>query len=46
MSDDPTMDEALAYIGEQEVDATLTSPDGLDSEADFDLSDRDGTTRL
>lgn len=44
--DDPNMDEALAYIGEQEVDATLTPPDGLGSEANFDLSDTGGMTPL
>lgn len=43
-SDDPDIDEALAYIGEQEVDATLTPPDGLGSEANFDLSDAGDTT--
>jgi hypothetical protein len=37
--DDAAVDEALAYIGEQEVDATLTPPDGLGSEANFDLQD-------
>lgn len=42
--DDPASDEALAYIGEQEVDANLTPPDGLGSEADFDLSDPGGIT--
>ena len=42
--DDPDVDEALAYIGEQEVDATLTPPDGLGSEANFDLSDPAGVT--
>ena len=42
--DNPTMDEALAYIGELEVDATLTPPDGLGSEANFDLSDLADTT--
>jgi hypothetical protein len=40
------VDEALAYIGEQEVDATLTPPDGLGSEANFDLSDPGDTTPL
>jgi len=44
--DDPAADEALVYTGEQEVDATLTPPDGLGSEADFDLSDPGGTTPL
>lgn len=44
--DNPDMDEALAYIGEQEVDATLTPPDGLGSEANFDLSDPGGMTPL
>ena len=34
------------YIGEQEVDATLTPPDGLGSEANFDLSDTRDTTPL
>jgi hypothetical protein len=42
--DDPDFDEALVYIGKQEVDATLTPPDGLGSEADFDLSDLGGST--
>jgi len=42
--DDPAVDEALAYIGEQEVDATLTPPDGLGSEANFDLQDPSDTT--
>ena len=41
--DDPVVDEVLAYIGGQEVDATLTPPDGLGSEANFDLSDPDGS---
>jgi hypothetical protein len=44
--DDLDWDEALDYIGEQEVDATLTPPDGLGSEANFDLSDPGGTTPL
>lgn len=44
--DNPEDDGALAYIGEQEVDATLTSPDGLGSEANFDLSDPGGMTPL
>jgi hypothetical protein len=42
--DDPAIDEALAYVGEQEVDATLTPPDGLGSEANFDLQDLGDTT--
>ena len=42
--DDPAVDEALVYIGEQEVDATLTPPDGLGSEANFDLSDPGDST--
>ena len=42
--DDPAVDEALAYIGEQEVDATLTPPDGLGSEVNFDLQDPGDTT--
>ena len=44
--DDPAMDEALTYIGAQEVDATLTPPDGLGSQADFDLSDPGAITPL
>lgn len=43
-SDDPQTDDALPYIGEQEVDATQTPPNGLGSEANFDLSDPGGTT--
>jgi len=46
VADDLEMDEALDYLGEQEVDATLTPPDGLGSEANFDLSDTGGTTPL
>ena len=42
--DDAAVDEALAYIGEQEVDATLTPPDGLGSEANFDLQELGDTT--
>ena len=42
--DDPAVDEALVYIGEQEVDATPTPPDGLGSEAKFDLQDLGDTT--
>jgi hypothetical protein len=45
-ADDPEFDEVLVYIGEQEVDATLTPPDGLGSEANFDLSDTGDTTPL
>ncbi len=44
--DDPAVDEALVYIGKQEVDATLTPPNGLGSEANFDLSDPGGSTPL
>jgi hypothetical protein len=44
VSDDPAADEALAYIGEQEVDATLIPPNGLGSEANFDLQDPGDTT--
>jgi hypothetical protein len=36
-ADDPDTDDELVYIGEQEVDATLTPPDGLGAEANFDL---------
>ena len=46
VSDDPDLDETLAYIGKQEVDATLTPPDGLGTEANFDLSDPGGITSL
>ena len=42
-TDNPDMDEALAYIGEQEVDATLDppSPSGT-GPVDFDLADTPG----
>jgi hypothetical protein len=39
VADDPDIDDGLTFIGEQEVDATLTPPDGLGVEANFLLSD-------
>ena len=44
VSDNLEEDEALAYIGRKEVDANQTPPDGLGSEANFDLSDPGDTT--
>ena len=41
--DDPAMDQALVYIGEQKADATLASPSGF-GPANFDLSDLGGST--
>ena len=38
-ADNPDTDDELVYIGEQEVDATLDPPDGLGSEANFELAD-------
>jgi hypothetical protein len=37
--DDSATDDELVYIGVQEVDATLTPPDGLGVEANFELAD-------
>jgi hypothetical protein len=38
-ADDPSTDDELVYIGEQEVDASMDPPDGLGSEANFVLAD-------
>ena len=37
--DDSATDDEFVYIGVQEVDATLTPPDGLGVEANFELAD-------
>ena len=37
-ADNPDTDDELVYIGEQGVDATLDPPDGLGSEANFELA--------
>jgi len=38
-ADDSATDDELVYIGVQEVNATLTPPDGLGVEANFELAD-------
>ncbi|MGD2137072.1 MAG: DUF4382 domain-containing protein [Gammaproteobacteria bacterium] len=45
-ADDPEMDEALTYIGEQEVMTGGPSASGFGSSVDFDLSDPGGVTPL